>query len=135
MKISIISGSNPDIYKYVGPFAMNKAVIDEFQGYPILNHDEMIWFIVLDKKKVLAFAAIQPNKEVAEFTNAYIIVSERDKGIYKNLYEARLNWCLAAKIKKIKALCTNESISFYRDQGFTVIKSFVKWHKIEKKIL
>ncbi len=134
MKVLIIPGSNPDIYKYVGPFAMSKAVIAEFEGYPILNNDEMIWFVILDKDQVLGFAAIQQHTDVAEFTNAYIIPEKRDKGLYKELYEHRVKWCKASKISKIKALCTNESIEFYRQQGFAVTKSYVKWHKIEKML-
>ena len=135
MKTLIIPGSDPEVYKHIGPFAMNKAVIAEFEGYPILNNDEMIWFIVLEKEKPIGFASIQKHGDVAEFTNAYIIPEKRNSGLYQSLYEARLNWCqLTKSVKKIKALCTNESINFYRQQRFNIIKSYVKWHKVEKEL-
>lgn len=135
MKMTIISGSNPDVYKFVGPFAMNKSVVAEFEGYPLLNNDRMTWFIIIENDQVLGFAAIDLQGDIAEFTNAYIIPEKRDKGLYQELYNERMNFCKTTGIiKKVKAICSNDSIEFYRQHGFTVVKSYVKWHKIEKTL-
>ncbi|MDR3133721.1 MAG: hypothetical protein LBU42_06825 [Prevotellaceae bacterium] len=127
----ILKGTSAKLYKVVAPFAMNKQVVAEFEGYPILTDDNYLWFIISDGKSMLAFAAIRRLASCVEFTNDYVLPEYRKKNIHAKLLVERIKWCKENKVELIKADCTNACFPHYKKAGFNVVKSWQKWHKVE----
>jgi GNAT superfamily N-acetyltransferase len=133
-KTEVLKGTSAKLYKTVAPFAMNKQVISEFEGYPMLTDDNYLWFIISDETDILAFAAIRRLASHVEFTNDYVLPEYRKKNIHSKLIAERIKWCKENKVKTIKADCTNTCFPHYKKAGFTTIRSFEKWHKVELQL-
>lgn len=134
LKIIELSGSNPDVVKLIGSFAMNPGVIREMKGYAITTNEDMVWFIQIDGSRVLGFGAIEKKKDHVVFTQDYTEKENRGRNIHRGLITERLQWCKAHKVKKAVADCTNMSVHNYRNAGFAVVKEFKDWTKVEKEI-
>jgi GNAT superfamily N-acetyltransferase len=132
MNIDPIKGTDEKLYKLVAPFAMNKAVVAEFNGYPILTGENYLWFIAYDNTVLLGFAAIRKLKDSrVEFTNDYVLPEYRKQGIHKKLINERIAWCKGNDVHLFKSDCTLDCLPQYQKAGFTIVKSFNKWNKVE----
>jgi predicted GNAT family acetyltransferase len=130
-KIGIQKGDNKNIGSILGWFAMDRNVIREMDGYPILTDKDTTWFVVYKNLEVLAFAAVKQMKNHAVFTYSFVDKPFRKKGIHKELIKARLEWVKSQNIKTIKADCTKSSLPNMKDVGFKVVKEFQNWTKVE----
>jgi GNAT superfamily N-acetyltransferase len=135
MKTEILKGASAKLYKLVAPYAMDRKVIVEFDGYPILTDENHLWFVVFsDDGAMLGFSAIRQLKAHVEFTNDYVLPEHRKKNIHKKLIEERIQWCRENKVTLIKSDCTNACLPQYKKAGFKILQSYVKWHKVELQL-
>jgi hypothetical protein len=58
MKIEKLNGTDKRLYQLIAPFAMNSAVIRQNGGVPITTSDKHIWYVAIDKKKVIGFLSL-----------------------------------------------------------------------------
>jgi len=133
-KIIEQKGENIGITTLIGRFAMSPEVIREMGGFPILTSDKFHWWVALDGKKVVSFAAIKVQAKSAVLTYAYTVPEHRRKGLHKRLLNERIQWAMANGITILKADCTPASLPNFKKLGFTVIKEFTGWTKVEKKL-
>ncbi|MDR0753886.1 MAG: GNAT family N-acetyltransferase [Prevotellaceae bacterium] len=132
MKTERLPGTDKRLYELVAPYAMNRKVIAEFDGYPILTGENYCWFIIFDDDGNLSgFSAIRQTQTDVEFTFDYVIPEYRKNGIHKKLISERIKWCKKNGITHIKADCTNECLPHYLKSKFKIVKEFSKWHKVE----
>jgi SNF2 family DNA or RNA helicase/predicted GNAT family N-acyltransferase len=134
VEIEILKGTSAKLYKTVAPFAMNQHVIAELDGYPVTTDDKHVWFIAREKNKLLGFAAVRllPSSSHAIITNDYILPEHRSDKTHQGIIEQCIKWCREQKgITLIKADCMKEQLPVYQKEGFVIVKSFVKWHKLE----
>lgn len=83
MTIIKLKGTDNDLYKYIGPFAMNKKVLDYF-GYPIYTTEKREWLVVLENEVVLSFCSIEYTKPTINIGNLYYTdKSSRIKSLIK----------------------------------------------------
>lgn len=129
-----MKGDSPDIYGHIAPYAMDRSILREFDGYPILTDESYVWFLVFEKNKLVAWASIKKNKDVVKFVNAYVDPTHRRKGIHTELIHRRIDWCEKNGFMKVEVDCMDSSLNQYLKLGFKRIKTFKKWHKLSAEI-
>lgn len=136
MKIATYKGDDTFIYQNLGRFSMDRSVIRAFKGYPLLTSENHTWFIALAGDDIVGFAAVEilKNNNTAIFMNDYTLPDYRKKGIHAKLIKKRLAFVKKAKVKMATADCTKSCIKQYTKQGFSIIKEFTQWTKVEKSI-
>ncbi len=127
-------GEHHGMYMHIAPFAMNQTVLREFDGYPIVTSKDYIWFIVFVKGEAIAFASLKIFKDKVKFINSYVVHAHRKQGIHSILVNERIMWCDKHDVKRIEVDCLSSSLNQYLKLGFKEIKTFVKWHKLEKHL-
>lgn len=132
MKIIEVKGISKEFYQFIAPFAMDKKVISEFDGYPIYTSSSHLWWIAIENKKVVGFCGLAQEKKSTLFTFDYVIPEKRRNGIYKKLFKERFSWCEKNGVRHIKGDFSGCIVDYIEKQGFKKIKSFVKWHRMEK---
>ena len=133
-EIKKFDGEHPAMYMYIAPFAMNRKVLREFDGYPIVSDKDYTWFIVFDKGEAIAFASLKTFKNNVKFISSYVTEPYRKQGIHTKLINERLKWCKENDVKLIQVDCLDSSLNQYLKLGFKEVKTFVKWHKLEKQL-
>ncbi len=133
-KIKQYDGKHPAMYMYIAPFAMDHKVLREFDGYPIVSDKDYIWFIVFDDSEAIAFGSLKVFKNKVKFINSYVTEPYRKKGLHSKLIDERLKWCKENDVKLIEVDCLDTSLQQYLKLGFKEIKTFVKWHKLQKEL-
>jgi GNAT superfamily N-acetyltransferase len=133
-KITQYDGEHPGMYMHIAPFAMNPKILREFEGYPIVTSKDYFWFIVFDNGEAIAFASLKVFKNKVKFINTYVTEPYRRKGIHTTLINERLKWCKENEVKYIEVDCLDSSLQQYLKLGFKEVKTFVKWHKLEKHL-
>ncbi|MFN3802462.1 GNAT family N-acetyltransferase [Belliella pelovolcani] len=130
-KIGIVKGNDRNIGNLIGWYAMDREVIKEMDGYPILTDSDTTWFVAHKNLEVIAFGAVKKMKNHAVMTYSFVFKSFRKKGLHKELINRRLDWIKEQKINLVKADCTKSSLPNMKAVGFKVIKAFQNWTKVE----
>lgn len=129
-----IEGDHPAMYMYISPFAMNRSVLREFDGYPIFTDKDYVWFIIFDNGDVIAFASLKKFPDKVIFVNSYVVPEYRSQGLHTKLIDERMKWCAQNDVKTIEVDCMDSSLQQFLKLGFKEIKTYVKWHKLEKRL-
>lgn len=129
-----IYGKTKELYSKIAPFAMDRRVVRELDGYPILADDNMAWFIAMDENKVIGFSAVKNHKDFSEFTYFYVIPEYRQQGVLKLLFNECMKYAKRNKIKIVKADCTDVCLKVFKKAKFKVIRKFQNWTKVEKEL-
>ena len=132
--IVTLYGKSKEVYNKIGPFAMDRQVIRELDGYPILADDDMVWFVAMDGNKVIGFSAVKKHKSFSEFTYFYVIPEYRKQGILKTLFDECMKYAKRNDIKSIKADCTEICLKVFKKAKFKVVKEFQNWTKVEMEL-
>jgi hypothetical protein len=127
-------GEHPAMYMHIAPFAMNPKVVREFDGYPILTDKSYVWFVVFDNNEVVAFASLKVFKNKVKFVHCYVIDSHRRNGLHIKLIIERQLWCKNNDVKLIEVDCLATSLDQYLRLNYKEVKTFKKWHKLEKQL-
>lgn len=135
INIKKYKGNDSFIYQQLGRFSMDRTVIRAFKGYPILTSESHTWFIAFEGETIIAFAAVEILKNgTAIFMNDYTLPDYRKKGVHKKLIKERLRFVKKEKVKSVSADCTKLCIEQYTKQGFSIVKEYTQWTKVEKSI-
>lgn len=132
-KVGQVKGDDRNLGNLIGWYAINREVIREMDGYPILTDKNTVWFVAHQKLEVFAFAAVKVMKSHAVLTYSYVDPKFRRKGVYMRLLKERMEWISKNGIKKVKADCTAKSLHALRKLGFSVVKEYRNWTKVEKR--
>lgn len=133
MKTTIehITPIHPQFYAWIGPFAMNPEVIKEYMGYPLVTGPDWNWFVAFENGVVAGFCAYYKKGDKLVFENTYVIAERRNNGLYKELFEARMEY-----VKKhetfalITCVATHLSTPYLLKMGFEIKKAFVNWNNM-----
>ncbi len=90
------------------------------------NPANAVWFKAYDKNNnIRGFVCLTINKTLtARFKSDFVLTGYRNRGIYKILFAARMNYAKHTKLKKATAFCTPLSYPTYIKNGFTPKKKY-----------
>lgn len=79
----ILTGQDPEVYRLIGPFAMDRAVIRELGGYPITTSPEHRWVVLLYEPHVVAFGGLVllPGDR-ARWDWTWVLPNHRRRGLF-----------------------------------------------------
>jgi len=123
-------GEHPGMYMYIAPFAMDRKVLREFDGYPIVTSDKHQWFLLFDNGDPIAFLSLEVQKKGVQINNTYVVPDYRGKGIHEELIKQALEWCKANGHKHIEVDCLETSLKAFQKFGLKVKKQYVKWNRL-----
>jgi hypothetical protein len=119
MKIEKLNGKDKRLYMLIAPLTMDTSVIRKNGGYPFTTSQEHIWYVAIDKKKVIGFLSVKGNSIVNDFSFGNL-------GVLKSLLlEAMTD--LKAKEKVLKYTASRSELKTLQELGFIVEKETVNY--------
>jgi len=103
---------------YLKMYSLDRSVSKEL-GYPLFNDKSHVWYFALNENDVIGFCAAIKNKNNVSFSHDYVRKDFRGVGVYKNLFDMRLN---EFSKHKIKSVCTSMSIKTFLHNGFVIVR-------------
>ncbi len=79
---------------------------------------------------LVGFTGIVKQKSKVIFKNHFVLLDQRGKGYFKELFDFSINYTKSFGIKKVEATCTQKSINHYLSNGFQVIKEYKYYKKV-----
>lgn len=124
-----LSGTDKKLYDKVAPLVMNPTVIQYNQNYPFKTNEKFIWFIALIDSEVVGFMPVELRKHQWIINNYYVAPSEKESIVFSALLQA------VSQSNKIHLTAIVQTIhqAYFNIQGFTTIKEWKKYLKMEKK--
>ena len=124
MKIEKLNGTDKRLYQLIAPFAMNRAVIRQNGGIPITTSEKHIWYVALNRKKVIGFLAL-----IGEtIKNDYFQNIDIFEQLLRNLISDHPNLTF-------KYVASNAEVNTMQTMGFIIEKTSTKYSymKYERK--
>lgn len=116
-----MTNEHPDFYRLVGPFLSRRAIAGEL-GYPVWDDDDKRWWVALDGPTVLGFVALRPESGKTILTSAYVLPAHRKRGVYRQLFAARLA-AAEALGRPIESTVMAAAAPAFEAAGFTRVRS------------
>ena len=57
-----LQGTDRQLYRLVGPLVMNPKVLQYNNGYPFKTGEHYVWYIAIEKQKVMGFIPLEMRK-------------------------------------------------------------------------
>lgn len=126
-----MAGTSPELYSCVAPLVMNPEVIKYNHNYPFKTGETFVWFVAFedDNNHVLGFFPVEIRKKSAIINNYY--VEEDVKDVFLSLLEAVTNELLT-KEKELEAVVQKPHESYFRTQGFEIVRAWSLYLKMKK---
>ena len=124
MKIEKLNGTDKRLYQLIAPFAMNRAVIRQNGGIPITTSEKHIWYVALNREKVIGFLAL-----IGEtIKNDYFQNIDIFEQLLRNLISDHPNLTF-------KYVASNAEVNTMQTMGFIIEKTITKYSymKYERK--
>ena len=134
MQIVRMTNKDKNLYFYMWPFVGSRKVAKEL-GIPVWD-DDNIWFIAFDNDKIVGFCSYVKYKtqNKAVLKSAYVLDEYRRKGIYDELFRARLEDLKKQGIKRVVATTTSKSWSTHERYGFKHTTNRGRYRVYEKEV-
>ena len=88
MKIEILGGTSPRLYKLVAPLVMNAAVLRQNDNYPYKTSQRHEWLLALDdedENKISGFFPVE-RREGYAYINNYYLSAEAEESVFAGTY-------------------------------------------------
>lgn len=127
-----LTNTDAGFYPLLGPFLARRAIVQEFGGYPLWDEDGKRWFVALDRtgRQVMGFASLMVRERGAErglwLDDAYVLPQWRERGLYRQLLEARLATCPADAEVRVVSL-NPRVVAMLERRGFTIDRYRGRW--------
>jgi len=106
------------LMRELGPIVLEKKVYKEL-GYPIFSDKNHTWYMAYNNGVLIGFCCAIKKKTHISFNHDYVLENYRCLGVYDKLFNARLH---DFQSSRIKAVCTEKSISNFLKFGFDITK-------------
>lgn len=122
------------ILKHISEYVLDPVVCREL-GEPLLfKVGDVFGFYEDEQKDVKAFFCVSIKAERAFLRYVYVRPNERGNGIFGRLIEEVESLCKEAGISQITATSTNTALPLYLKKGYSIKKSHVNYHNIQKQL-
>lgn len=128
VQIIHLQGTDKRLYELVAPLVMNPEILKQNYNYPFRTSEDFVWFVAVDKKKVIGFIPVEEKKKEYVINNYYIESNNEDT--LKLLLEKVISETNTSK--ELTSVTFMEHSSLFKDLGFSEEKIWTRYVKMKK---
>ena len=128
VQIIQLQGTDKRLYELVAPLVMNPEILKQNYNYPFRTSEDFVWFVAVDKKKVIGFIPVEEKKKEYVINNYYIESNNEDT--LKLLLEKVISDTNTSK--ELTSVTFMEHSSLFKDLGFSEEKIWTRYVKMKK---
>ena len=128
VQIIQLQGTDKRLYELVAPLVMNPEILKQNYNYPFRTSEDFVWFVAVDKKKVIGFIPVEEKKKEYVINNYYIESNNEDT--LKLLLEKVISETNTSK--ELTSVTFMEHSSLFKDFGFSEEKIWTRYVKMKK---
>ena len=128
VQIIQLQGTDKRLYELVAPLVMNPEILKQNYNYPFRTSEDFVWFVAVDKKKVIGFIPVEEKKKEYVINNYYIESNNEDT--LKLLLEKVISETNTSK--ELTSLTFMEHSSLFKDLCFSEEKIWTRYVKMKK---
>ena len=128
VQIIQLQGTDKRLYELVAPLVMNPEILKQNYNYPFRTSEDFVWFVAVDKKKVIGFIPVEEKKKEYVINN-YNIESNNEDTL-KLLLEKVISETNTSK--ELTSVTFMEHSSLFKDLGFSEEKIWTRYVKMKK---
>ena len=129
VQIIQLQGTDKRLYELVAPLVMNPEILKQNYNYPFRTSEDFVWFVAVDKKKVIGFIPVEEKKKEYVINNYYIESNNEDT--LKLLLEKVISETNTSK--ELTSVTFMEHSSLFKDLGFSEEKIWTRYVKMKKR--
>ena len=122
VQIIQLQGTDKRLYELVAPLVMNPEILKQNYNYPFRTSEDFVWFVAVDKKKVIGFIPVEEKKKEYVINNYYIESNNEDT--LKLLLEKVISETNTSK--ELTSVTFMEHSSLFKDLGFSEEKIWTR---------
>lgn len=130
MQILKLQGIDRQLYRLVGPLVMNPKVLQYNNGYPFKTGEHYVWYIAIEKQKVMGFIPLEMRKNEHIINNYYAEAETHDY-----ILDTLLNTVLTDEeesTQPLSAVVQTPHQDLFVQKGFEITKSWKLYIKMQK---
>lgn len=128
IQIIQLKGTDRRLYELVAPLVMNPDVLKQNYNYPFRTSEDFVWFVAVEKRKVIGFIPVEEKKKECIINNYY--VEDNNESTLKLLLEKIIS--NAAAGKELTSVTFMEHCSLFKELGFSEEKVWTRYVKMKK---
>ena len=128
VQIIQLQGTDKRLYELVAPLVMNPEILKQNYNYPFRTSEDFVWFVAVDKKKVIGFIPVEEKKKEYVINNYYIESNNEDT--LKLLLEKVISETNTSK--ELTSVTCMEHSSLFKELGFSEEKIWTRYVKMKK---
>ena len=128
IQIIQLKGTDRRLYELVAPLVMNPDVLKQNYNYPFRTSEDFVWFVAVEKRKVIGFIPVEEKKKEYVINNYYIESNNEDT--LKLLLEKVISETNTSK--ELTSVTFMEHSSLFKDLGFSEEKIWTRYVKMKK---
>ena len=128
VQIIQLQGTDKRLYELGAPLVMNPEILKQNYNYPFRTSEDFVWFVAVDKKKVIGFIPVEEKKKEYVINNYYIESNNEDT--LKLLLEKVISETNTSK--ELTSVTFMEHSSLFKDLGFSEEKIWTRYVKMKK---
>lgn len=128
VQIIQLQGTDKRLYELVAPLVMNPEILKQNYNYPFRTSEDFVWFVAVDKKKVIGFIPVEEKKKEYVINNYYIESNNEDT--LKLLLEKVISETNTSK--ELTSVTFMEHSFLFKDLGFSEEKIWTRYVKMKK---
>ena len=128
VQIIQLQGTDKRLYELVAPLVMNPEILKQNYNYPFRTSEDFVWFVAVEKRKVIGFIPVEEKKKEYVINNYYIESNNEDT--LKLLLEKVISETNTSK--ELTSVTFMEHSSLFKDLGFSEEKIWTRYVKMKK---
>ncbi|MCD8183906.1 MAG: hypothetical protein LUE99_13390 [Bacteroides sp.] len=128
IQIIQLPGTDKLLYELVAPLVMNPDVLRQNYNYPFRTSENFVWFIALNKKKVVGFIPLENKRKECIINNYYI--ADNNEETLKLLLEKVVSE--TATNINLTSVTFIEHRTVFKELGFSEEKVWTRYVKMKK---
>lgn len=134
-EIVLMEPNDPNIYRWLGPFATDRAIIKELEG-PIYHDAGTTWLFASHRGRIVALSGLRMDEKpgVAGYTLTYVLPAHRRRGLYRRMFGLKLDLCRERGVQVVRGLANPISRAVFEEQAFRLVGMRGKWARFEKEM-
>lgn len=129
MQIIQLPGTDKRLYALVAPLVMNPVVLKQNYNFPFRTSEKFVWFVAVDKRKVVGFVPVERRSKELIINNYYVL--DKDPDILRALLEK-----VIADVDEellLTSVTFLEDSGLFGELGFVEEKRWTRYVKMRKE--